>query len=86
MTKKDFKLLGAVFAREIVGYSLQSKSREYYRLSEQGLVFFDAETKHFNDGFPPMDVSGWRLTPRGHLEYCTNCDEMEEGNEKEGIE
>ena len=83
MTKKDFKLLGAVFAREICGYSLQSKSKEYKRLEEAGLVFWGKEMKHFNDGFPPMDVSGWRLTYKGNFAYCSNCDEMEEG-EKNG--
>ena len=80
MTKKDLKLLGAVFAREIGGYSLQSKSKEYKRLEAAGLVFWATETKRFNDGFPPMDVSGWRLTHLGHFSYCTSCkDEPEEG-------
>lgn len=81
MTKKDFKLLGAVFAREIVGYSLQSKSKEYKRLEEAGLVFWDTETKHFKDGLPPMDVSGWRLTHKGNFAYCSNCKDAEEGDD-----
>ena len=78
ISKKDHKLLGAVFAREVVGYSLQSKSKEYARLEAAGLVFKNSEVKHFKDGLPPMTIEGWNLTPKGHMLYCTNCKEEEE--------
>jgi hypothetical protein len=74
MNKKDLKLLERVFEREIFGLSLQSKSKEYERLEQDGYVFIDKEMKHFKDGFPPMKIIGWRLTHKGRIEYCWSCE------------
>ena len=82
MTKKDLKLLGAVFAHEITGGSLQSKSKEYLRLEKEGFVFLHKQTLHFKDGLPPMQVEGWNLTHKGHFEYCTSCKDEPGENEE----
>jgi hypothetical protein len=73
LTKKDMKLLERVFAREIMGWSLQSKSKEYERLEKEGYVFLNSEVKHFKDGLPPMTIQGWNLTQWGHMIFCMNC-------------
>jgi hypothetical protein len=78
VTKKDMRLLGAVFAREIEGGLLQSKSKEYTRLEAEGMVFKSSKTLHFKDNLGPMTVEGWNLTPRGHMLYCTNCKEPDD--------
>ena len=77
MTKKNFNLLGAVFAREIIGYSLQSKSKEYERLAALGFVEYEKKLMHFKDGLPPMNIEGWKLTHAGRIAYCQECSKGE---------
>jgi hypothetical protein len=79
LNHKDFSLLGKIFAAEIGGVlPYQSKSKEYDRLEGMGLVQCGEETRHFNDGFPPMQIIGWYLTHKGRYMYCSNCDEVDE--------
>lgn len=74
MTKKDLKLLENIFSREIEGtLPFQSKSKEYKRLENEGMVEFVSEMRHFNDGLPPLEISGWILTHKGRFAYCSNC-------------
>lgn len=74
LSRKDWLLLMRIFEREIEGtLPYQSKSREYKRLENSGLVQFGTEKRHFNDGLPAMEISGWWLTELGRYLYCVNC-------------
>ena len=75
LTKKDFALLEKVFAREIDGLILQSKSKEYDRLETKGYVEHVTE---FLGGRFPMEIKGWCLTHLGRWAYCAACLEIDE--------
>lgn len=72
INKREWELLGRVFARETEGLPLQSKARGYQALCERGMVeraYLDFGT----DRFGPLRAEGWVLTPRGHIFYCEAC-------------
>ena len=74
LTKRDWALLGRVFEREIDGRRvLQSKSKQFERLATEGYLSF-VEVQVGRDRFGSIVVSGWVLTPRGHLAYCSECE------------
>lgn len=76
MNKADFDLLGKVFNAEIDGLlCYQGKSKRLILLEEQGMVCRFEQPIKCNDGLPPMIVKGWVLTPKGHFEYCSACEE-----------
>jgi hypothetical protein len=77
LTKRDFDLLGRVFAAEIGG-SLPAqvgKSRAVASLHERGLI--EPMAKIFGRGPLPVTVKGWNLTQRGRIIYCENCEGAE---------
>ncbi len=76
MTKKDFKLLERVFEREIGGCILQSKSKEYNRLENEGMVF--ATEINLTDQRFPVIIHGWTLTHKGRIAYCNECSKEKE--------
>jgi len=88
LTKKDFALLEKIFESEITGtLPFQSRSKEYKRLEEEGLV--QHVTQRLRGRFP-VDVHGWVLTLRGHCLYCANCPEIPDDESgapcREGLE
>ena len=73
ITKKDYKLLEAIWIKEISGLlPHQSKSKEYKRLEDEGLVVFDKQSLG-KDRFGEIIVEGWYLTHAGRFLYCSNC-------------
>lgn len=77
MTTKDFKLLERCFeagfkSALVEGWPnlAQIKSARMPELQKAGLVEF-AELKL--PGRFVVVVKGWRLTERGHFEYCAEC-------------
>ena len=72
MTKKDFELLGRIFASEVEGFPVfQGKSIQYNRLSDEVLC---ERSKVILPGTFPVTITGWTLTPKGHYEYCMDCE------------
>lgn len=73
INKREWALLSKVFAAEIEGrHVLQSKARGYANLETLGLVVRSTVTLG-RDRFGAIEVSGWALTPRGHILYCEAC-------------
>jgi hypothetical protein len=74
LKKKDFRLLEKVFSAEINGLlPFQSRSKEYKRLEEEGLVQWGEEV--MPEGKFVFRIKGWYLTHAGRYEYCRSCPE-----------
>jgi len=74
LTKREFNLLGQVFAAEIADRlpAQIGKSKLVATLHERELI--EPMTRILGgSGAFPLRVEGWRLTQRGHVMYCENC-------------
>jgi hypothetical protein len=76
MTKRDIVLLEKLFRNEMIPGSLPfpSKSRRLECLEEEGYV---QRAAAILPGRFPVTVTGWALTPLGHMEYCRHCATLE---------
>jgi hypothetical protein len=72
INKREWELLGRVFAGEIDGFVLQSKARGFKALAELGLIEL-TKVAFPDDRFGPIVVEGWALTMKGHFMYCEAC-------------
>lgn len=74
MNKKQFNLLGRVFAAEITHDIYQTSRKSVIaaleELEKSGHVV-KGELKL--GGRFPVTCRGWNLTAKGHIEYCQNC-------------
>jgi len=70
MKKSDLLLLEKVFAKEIEGSFLQSKSKALKRLEEEGYVH--EVTLEIGGGWSKAIVKGYILTLLGNITYCTS--------------
>ncbi len=78
LTKPQLRILERVFTAEIEGrLPFQFPGRVPALVA--GLVEdqFLAEVEK-TSGYPPMKISGYVLTPRGHLYYCQSCKDVPE--------
>jgi hypothetical protein len=69
LTKAELLFLEKVFAQEIVGGMLQSKSKMAKRLDDEGYI--KLIRKYFGvDRFGPITAEGYVLTTLGNATYC----------------
>ncbi len=74
MNNKDFKLLGRRFSVRMSEMPFQIKDKRMNVLFEKGLV----KKVTVEDGHvPPMKITGYILTLRGHMDYCEECGKRE---------
>ena len=73
MTKAELNMLERLFAAEIEGRLLQSKSKLLSKLESEGYVQ-RAKREFQADRFGRIVVEGWCLTLLGNMTYCFSCD------------
>ena len=71
MTKAEIDFLGRVFARNVEGLSLQSKSKMAKDLEARGLIFHERRTVG-KDRFGAICIDGYSLTYAGNYAYCSS--------------
>ena len=77
MTKAKMAALEKLFIAEVEDrLPFQSKAKIFEQLETEGMV--DNYARTFGSGPLAVVCRGWRLTHRGHLEYCLACAEMDE--------
>jgi hypothetical protein len=78
MTKAELLFLEKVFAKEIQGSFLQSKSKMALRLESDG--YLQKVQKKFGGHLGDVVCEGYVLTFLGNITYCTSdlCKEIED--------
>ena len=69
MTKTEMDMLEKVYASEITGNLLETKSKVAKKLEDEGYIELDEE-EICRDRFGIVKKIGYRTTLKGNMEYC----------------
>ena len=67
MNKRTFDALGRLFEADIMGVLLQSGAKIFSEIEQLDYCYMNNKTL---SGWPTVEVSGWAITPLGHITYC----------------
>lgn len=77
MDKDQLKILEHIFGAEIAGLEVWQKRHPGHKQKTAIEALQASGHIHWHEfilpGRLPVRISGWALTPKGHLEYCQSC-------------